>query len=140
AGALLFIPAASGRTFALFLAALFILAAGATFLETVANPYITILGPKETSEQRLNFAQSFNGVGAFVAPIVGGQFILSGIEHTPEELKQMSPGQLNDYLNAEAATVNIPYLVIAMIVLLVAILFLFTKLPEGEIEPSDEHL
>ena len=78
AGALLFIPAASSRTFGLFLAALFILAAGATFLETVANPYISILGPKETSERRLNFAQSFNGVGAFVAPLIGGKFILSG--------------------------------------------------------------
>jgi FHS family L-fucose permease-like MFS transporter len=69
AGALLFIPAASGRTFGLFLAAL-LSCSSATFLETVANPYISILGPKETSEQRLNFAQSFNGVGAFVAPLM----------------------------------------------------------------------
>src|SRR6185503_4388445 len=112
AGALLFIPAASGRTFGLFLAALFILAAGATFLETVANPYITILGPKETSEQRLNFAQSFNGVGAFLAPIIGGQFILSGIEHTPQEMASMRlSGQLGQYLQSEADTVKIPYLI-----------------------------
>src|SRR6188472_263573 len=120
AGALLFIPAASGRAFGLFLAALFILASGATFLETVANPYISVLGPKETSEQRLNFAQSFNGVGAFVAPIVGGQFILSGIEHTQDELNKMSPQQLNDYLNFEAGTIKMPYIVIGAVVLLVA--------------------
>lgn len=140
-GALLFIPAASGRTFGLFLAALFILASGATFLETVANPYITILGPKETSEQRLNFAQSFNGVGAFVAPIIGGKFILSGVEHTKEELNQMAAnGTLNAYLQSEADTVKIPYLVIAAVVILVTIGFLLTKLPEvKESSSADAH-
>jgi FHS family L-fucose permease-like MFS transporter len=130
AGALLFLPAASGRSYFLFLAALFVLASGATFLETVANPYISILGPKETSEQRLNFAQSFNGVGAFIAPVIGGAFILSGVEHSDEQLKAMSPEQLNAYLQSEASTVNIPYLIIAIIVIIVAIFFFFTRLPE----------
>jgi len=141
AGALLFIPAASGRTFGLFLAALFILAAGATFLETVANPYISVLGPKETSEQRLNFAQSFNGVGAFVAPLIGGKFILSGVEHTKEELNQMAAnGTLNAYLQSEADTVKIPYLIIAAVVVIVTIGFLFTKLPEvKESDSADAH-
>lgn len=141
AGALLFIPAASGRTFGLFLAALFILAAGATFLETVANPYISILGPKETSEQRLNFAQSFNGVGAFVAPIIGGKFILSGVEHTKEELNRMATdGTLNAYLQSEADTVKIPYLIIAAVVVLVTIGFLLTRLPEvKESAAADAH-
>ena len=129
-GVLLFYPAASARSYTFFLIALFIIAAGATFLETVANPYITKLGPKETSEQRLNFAQSFNGVGAFVAPIVGGQFILSGIEHTKEELSKMSPEQLNLYLQSEADTVKIPYLVIGALVLLVTFFFFVSKIPE----------
>ncbi|MGQ0739635.1 MAG: L-fucose:H+ symporter permease [Bacteroidota bacterium] len=130
AGALLFIPAASGRSFAIFLAALFIQAAGATFLETVANPYMTILGPKETAEQRLNFAQSFNGVGAFIAPVAGGAFILSGIEHTQEDITRMATdGTLNSYLQSEANTVKIPYLIIAAVVVFVAIGFLITKLP-----------
>jgi len=140
AGALLFIPAALSRSFALFLGALFIQAAGATFLETVANPYMTILGPKENSEQRLNFAQSFNGVGAVVAPIVGGTFILSGVEYTKEQLLSMSPDQLNSYLNTEASTVKIPYLIIAAVVILVAILFLFSKLPAvKESAEADAH-
>jgi len=141
AGALLFIPAASGRTFALFLAALFILAAGATFLETVANPYISILGPKETSEQRLNFAQSFNGVGAFMAPIIGGKFILSGVEHSKEELSRMTAdGTLDAYLQSEADTVKIPYLIIAAVVVVVTIGFLLTKLPEvKESAAADAH-
>jgi FHS family L-fucose permease-like MFS transporter len=129
-GALLFFPAAEARSYTFFLGALFIIASGATFLETVANPYITKLGSKETSEQRLNFAQSFNGVGAFLAPILGGKFILSGIEHTPEELKQMGTQQLNNYLNFEAGTVKIPYLIIAGIVFVVAVLFFITRIPE----------
>jgi len=136
-GALMFIPAASTRSYIFFLSALFIIASGATFLETVANPYIAILGDKETSEQRLNFAQSFNGVGAFVAPIMGGQFILSGIEHSKEELQNMSPAQLNNYLQSEANTVQIPYLVMACVVTFVGILFLFTKLPEVKEPDAD---
>ena len=129
-GAFLFVPAASTRSYTFFLVALFIIASGATFLETVANPYITKLGDKKTSEQRLNFAQSFNGVGAFIAPLIGGQFILSGIEHTKEQLDQMNPEQLNAYLSFEAGTIKLPYLIIGGIVLLVALFFLFTRLPE----------
>ncbi|OQY96040.1 MAG: L-fucose:H+ symporter permease [Sphingobacteriales bacterium UTBCD1] len=139
-GALLFIPAASAGSFALFLAALYIQAAGATFLETVANPYITILGPKETSERRLNFAQSFNGVGAVVAPIIGGTFILSGVEYSQEQLNAMVPDQLSAYLHSEASTVKIPYLIIACVVLLVAVLFIFSKLPAvKESADADTH-
>jgi len=135
-GALLFIPAASAQSYTFFLVALFIIASGATFLETVANPYISVLGDKETSAQRLNFAQSFNGVGAFVAPIVGGQVILSGVEHTPEELKRMSAGQLAAYLQSEASTVKIPYLVIGAIVIVLILLFIFTHIPDVKEDDS----
>ncbi|WP_374165762.1 L-fucose:H+ symporter permease [Arcticibacter sp. MXS-1] len=136
-GALLFIPAASARNYPFFLSAIFIIASGATFLETVANPYISILGDKETSEQRLNFAQSFNGVGAFLAPIIGGQFILSGIEHSDKDLQLMSPEQLNSYLQYEADTVKIPYMIIAAVVLLLIVLFIFTRLPEVQADDSE---
>lgn len=132
-GALLFIPAASSRNYAFFLAALFVIASGATFLETVANPYMTKLGDEKTGARRLNFAQSFNGVGAFMAPILGGQFILTGVEHSPAELQQMAAsGQLNSYLQSEADTVKIPYLIIALGVLILFALFAVSKLPEGE--------
>ena len=137
-GALLFIPAATDRSYTMFLVGLFIIASGATFLETVANPYITKLGDPATSEQRLNFAQSFNGVGAFVAPIIGGQFILSGIEHSKEELSGMDPMVLKQYLDAEAATVKIPYLVIAVIVLIVAAFFFVVKIPEIKEDGASE--
>ncbi len=138
-GALLFIPAASTREYFFFLVALFIIASGATFLETIANPYITILGDPSTSEQRLNFAQSFNGVGAFLAPLLGSKFILSGIEHSNAELKKMSPQQLHDYLGFEASTVKIPYLVMACVIVIVIILFLMTKLPEVQADDSAAH-
>lgn len=136
-GALLVIPAASERSYFFFLIAFFVIASGATFLEAVANPYIAVLGDKETSAQRLNFAQSFNGVGSFLAPILGGQFILSGIEYTQEELHSMSPEQLNAYLQFEADTVKIPYLIIAGAVILLIILFLFTHIPEVKEDDSE---
>ena len=139
-GALLFIPAASDRNYLLFLTGLFVIASGATFLETVANPYISILGPRETSEQRLNFAQSFNGLGAVVAPLIGTNFILSGIEHSKAELAAMSANhQLDAYLQSEANTVKIPYLVVALIVIFVGILFVFTKLPDVKEPDADAH-
>ncbi len=136
AGALLVIPAASA-SYGFFLLALFIIASGATFLETVANPYISILGDKESSEQRLNFAQSFNGVGAFIAPIVGGKFILSGIEYSKEAMASMSAVDKAAYLQSEADTVKIPYLVIGLVVLFIMVLFVFTKLPEVKEDDSE---
>lgn len=138
-GALLFLPAASSRSFNFFLFALFVIASGATFLETVANPYITKLGDEGSGARRLNFAQSFNGVGAFLAPLVGGKFILSGIEHSPEEVSRMAAtGQLQGYLQSEADTVKIPYLVIAGVVLLLLLLFVFSKLPETRLETNQK--
>jgi len=137
-GCILFVPAAADRSYTFFLFALFVIASGATFLETVANPYITKLGPRETSEQRLNFAQSFNGVGAVLAPIIGAKFILSGIEHSKEELASMTPQQLSEYLNYEAGTVRIPYIIIASVVFLVAILFFVTRIPEIREEGTED--
>ncbi|HEY4205417.1 MAG TPA: L-fucose:H+ symporter permease [Puia sp.] len=130
-GAVLFTIAASERNFIFFLVALFVQGSGAAFLETVANPYMANLGDPAKSEQRLNFAQSFNGLGAMVAPMIGAQFILSGIEHTKPELEAMRVnGTLGSYLQSEANMVKPPYYVIAGVVLLVALLFVFTKLPE----------
>ena len=86
-GAFLFIPAASVRVYGFFLFALFVMACGQGVLEVAANPYVTILGPPESSERRLNFAQSFNAVGALVTPIIGKAFILSGIEYTVAQIR-----------------------------------------------------
>ncbi len=139
-GALLFIPAASERSFPFFVFALFVSGSGAAFLETVGNPYIANLGEPGKSEQRLNLAQSFNGLGAMVAPLIGAKFILSGIEHTPAEIATMrANGTLQAYLQSEANTVKPPYLVIASVVILVIICFVFTKLPEIKEPDANAH-
>ncbi|WP_343702930.1 L-fucose:H+ symporter permease [Chitinophaga sp.] len=134
AGALLFFPAAEMRSFGLFLFALFLVAAGMTFLETAANPYITVMGPKETSVQRLNFAQAFNGLGAFVAAFFLSKVILSGKEYSPEQLSAMSPDALNNYLLSEARSVQAPYLAIAGVLLVVALVFRLVHFPKVQEE------
>lgn len=128
-GAILFFPAAEIRSFGFFLFALFLVAAGMTFLETAANPYITIMGAPETSVQRLNFAQAFNGLGAAVAGFFLSKVILSGKEFTAEQLNVMSPNELNNYLLSEARSVQVPYLTIAGVLLLVALLFRIVRFP-----------
>jgi len=137
-GTFLFYPAAELRHFGFFLIALFIIASGLTLLETAANPYITVLGDAETSTQRLNFAQSFNGLAAFLAPLMGGAFILSGKTLSEQEQQTMSAQQLNDYLAEEAGSVQIPFLVIGVVVLIVAVLIWKTQLPEILEEPETE--
>jgi len=129
-GAFLFFPAAETRSFIFFLTALFVIACGLTFLETAANPYITVLGEPETATQRINFAQSFNGLAATLAPLIGGRFILSGKNLSEQEETGMTAQQLNDYLNMEASAVKIPFIVVGVVVLTVAIFFWRTKLPE----------
>lgn len=112
-GAILFYPAAQNASFPFFLLALFILACGLTFLETAANPYITVLGDPKTSEFRLNLSQSFNGVGSFIGPIVGGSLFFGAT----------SSGQ-------DLGSVKLVYIAIAALVLLVAFLFVRTPMPE----------
>jgi FHS family L-fucose permease-like MFS transporter len=129
-GAFLFIPAASARVYGFFLFALFVMACGQGVLEVAANPYVTILGPAESSERRLNLAQSFNAVGALVTPIIGKAFILSGIEYSAAQLSVMTVDQLNAYSALEAGRVKGPYLAIMGIFLVVAALIYFAKLPE----------
>ncbi len=136
-GSLLFLPAADTRQYSYFLGALFIIACGLTFLETAANPYVTVLGPPETATQRLNFSQSFNGLAAFLAPLIGGKFILSGINHSEQELANMLPAVKEAYLVEEASSVKGPYLILGLIIILVAILFMFTKLPD--IKEEQQH-
>ena len=129
-GAFLFYPAASLRDFNFFLFALFVIASGLTFLETAANPYVNELGDPDSATQRLNFAQSFNGLAATLAPLIGGGIILSGKTLSDSEKTGMTTRQLNKYLDTEASAVQPPYLVIGIIVLLVALLLWKTKLPE----------
>lgn len=129
-GSFLFIPAASTQLYAFFLGALFVLACGLAFLETAANPYVTALGPKESASTRLNFSQSFNGLAAFLAPIIGGRYILSDTELSDAQIGAFSTQELSEFLTHEANSVKGPYLVVGILIVLVAVAFAFTKLPE----------
>jgi FHS family L-fucose permease-like MFS transporter len=139
-GAFLFVPAADARSYGLFLTALFIIGCGLTTLETAANPYAAVLGPPESATSRLNLAASFNGLAVFVAPIIGANMILSGKEYTKGQLAAMPDAIRSTYLNHEAAAVKLPYIVLGCVLVAVAVLFFFSKLPEvkaAEAEPSE---
>jgi len=129
-GAVLFLPASSSRIYGFFLFALFVMACGQSFLEVAANPYATILGPAASADRRLNFAQSFNAVGAVLSGLLGRTSILTGVEFTPAQLSAMSAAQLEAYRTAEISTVKGPYLMIAGIFVLVAVFIQLTHLPE----------
>lgn len=135
-GAVLFVPASSARVYSFFLLALFVMACGQSFLEVAANPYVTILGPAASAERRLNFAQSFNAVGAVLSPIVGRAFILTDVV-APSQIAAMSAGQLAAYRAAEASTVKGPYLIIAGIFVVVAVLIQLAHLPDVQEAPAE---
>ena len=114
-GALAFIP---GNTFVAFLGALFVIGCGLTFLETAANPYVTELGPKETASSRLNLSQTFNGMGCFMATLLVGGFLFR-----------------EDGGNTD---VSIPYAIMGVLVLLIALVFTKVELPEITREEDTE--
>ena len=129
-GAALFYPAAEVRSYGFFLVALFILASGIVFLETSGSGYITLVGDPATSARRINFSQSFNGLGAISAPIIGGLIIFSGVEYSPEQLANMSTQAIDSYRAIEAKQVQMPYVVISFILILLTLLIVVTKFPQ----------
>jgi FHS family L-fucose permease-like MFS transporter len=138
AGALLFYPAAQAREYSYFLAALFVIASGLAFLETSANPLMTVLGDPAKSEQRLNFAQAFNPAGAITGIFIGREFILSGHEPTAADLAAMSPAALEQFRAAEAHAVQAPYLVLAAVVLALAAIVAVVRFPaQANRPPAD---
>lgn len=130
AGALLFFPAANIPAFSFFLAALIVLAAGITALQVSANPYVSVLGPPETASSRLNLTQAFNSLGTTVAPYFGSLLILSTAPLAIEQVRQLQPAALKAYRLHEAATVKLPYLLIALALIALAVAIGLFKLPE----------
>jgi FHS family L-fucose permease-like MFS transporter len=94
-----------------------------------ANPYVTILGPAEGAERRLNFAQSFNAGGAVLSPILGRIFILTSAEFAPAQIAAMSSARLETYRGGEAGAVKGPYLMTAGVFIVIAVLIQFAHLP-----------
>ncbi|MDB5735844.1 MAG: L-fucose permease [Alphaproteobacteria bacterium] len=128
-GAFLFVPAAHLRIYGVFLAGLYIIAIGAGFLETSANPYIAILGDPKTASPRLNFAQAFNGVATVLGPLVGGYVIFSGVEYTPAQQAAMGPAAVDQWRATEAAAVGPPYLVLGILMVVIASAIALTRYP-----------
>jgi FHS family L-fucose permease-like MFS transporter len=131
-GCLLFYPAAGLHSYPLFLVAFFVLASGITLLQVAANPYVTILGNPETASSRLTMTQAFNSLGTTIAPFFGALFILGIGVKTADEVKLLNAGELSAYQAAQAAAVQTPYLLLAAILFLIAIVFALIKLPEIE--------
>jgi len=141
-GTSLFWPAAAIGQYGPFLIALFFVGCGSATLETAANPFIAQFGPVETSEQRLNFSQSFNPPGTITGVIVGAYFILSGIENSPAKVLQMkTAGTYGAYLHMEIMRVVPTYVVISGLVMLFALLIGLTKFPaiQREHEGGGDH-
>ncbi len=128
-GALCFIPAASVPSFPLFLIALGIVAAGMTFLQVAANPYVSALGPPKTASSRLNMAGAFNSFGTTIAPYIGSLFILGTVPLTVGELHSLTPQAFHAYQVAQANVVKLPYTVIAAILITFALAMALYKLP-----------
>ena len=131
-GAILFVPAASAASYALFLTALVILAGGITGLQVSANPYVDLLGKPATASSRLDLTQAFNSLGTTLAPKIGGLLILSAAPLAIAQLRQLSPQALHAYRVQQAASVKLPYAVITIALILLAVLIGTFKLPKVE--------
>jgi len=132
AGAFLFTPAAIVVSFTLFLTALMVLAAGITGLQVAANPYVVVLGKPQTASSRLDLTQAFNSLGTTIAPKLGGLLILTAAPLAMEQLRQLTPQALQAYRASEASTVKLPYAVIAVALLMLAVVIGASKLPKIE--------
>jgi len=129
-GCLLFYPAASYRVFGIFMLAYFILAGGMTILQVAANPFVAVLGSEDGASSRLNLSQAFNSLGTAIAPAVGALFILSDTIKTEDEIAALSETAKDTYLASEASAVQMPFLGLALFIGLIAVIFLFAKLPK----------
>ena len=140
-GCLFFYPAASFRAFPVFLIGYFILAGGITILQVAANPYVALLGSESGASSRLNLSQAFNSLGTTIAPVVGALFLLSDSVKTSEEIAILSEIEKTNYYVAEAATVQTPFVLIALSIAVLALIFRFIKLPKVMQEsPKDGYL
>lgn len=128
-GAFLFVPAANHQSYNYFLIALFVIACGLTILETAANPFATALGDASSATQRLNLAQSFNGLAVALAPAIGARVILTK-GYTDQELAGMSDSVRKVALATEAYSVKTPYTILGMVLLAIAVVFYFIQLPD----------
>lgn len=138
AGALIFIPAALTRTYALFLFGLFVQGTGMAMLQTASNPYITILGPTESAAKRISIMGISNKVAGAIAPIVLGAVALKNVDSLKVRLVNMNALDKITELNALASRVILPYIVIIIVLIILSVLVYFSTLPEIDTDHEDE--
>jgi FHS family L-fucose permease-like MFS transporter len=137
-GALVFIPAALSRTYVLFLLGLFIQGTGLAILQTAANPYITILGPRESAAKRISIMGICNKIAGALAPIILGAIALKNADEIVARIESMDAAQKAAELNELATRVITPYLAIMGVLIVLAILIYFSSLPEVDTDKEDE--
>jgi len=137
-GALVFIPAAEARAYWMFLTAIFIQGLGMTLLQTASNPYITILGPIESAARRISIMGIANKVAGALGSVIFGALLLSGIDGVREQIKTVSPDEKSVLLDTMADSVVIPYLIMAVVLVILGVLIRKAPLPHVEAAPIDE--
>ena len=137
-GALLFHPAADERSFSLFMAAIFVLGSGITFLQVAINPYVAVLGSETTTPSRLTFSQAFNALGTTFAPIAAAVYLLKDEVKNAAEINHLDYIDRSIYLQAEALAIQIPSLYIALGAIILALIFSVTKLPYVNLTAEEE--
>ncbi|MBZ4037518.1 sugar MFS transporter [Flavobacterium sp. 17A] len=143
AGAILFYPAAEARTFSLFLVALFVMGTGLAVLQTASNPYVVVIGPRESAAARISVLGIANKLAGFLAPLLLTSLVLSNIgDYSADKIAVMSAGQKETALDALALQLQTPYMYMAAIMLVLAVLVKFSPLPEINLddEGQAEHL
>ncbi|HEX8677415.1 MAG TPA: MFS transporter, partial [Segetibacter sp.] len=137
-GALIFIPAAISRTYVLFLLGLFVQGTGLAILQTASNPYITIIGPRESAAKRISIMGICNKVAGAIAPIVLGAITLQNADSLVSRLQTMDPAQKALELDALASKVIVPYILIIAVLLVLAFFTYKSGLPEIDTDKEDE--
>lgn len=137
-GSLIFIPAAQSRTFGLFLTGLFVQGMGLALLQTASNPYISIVGPIESAAKRISIMGICNKIAGMLSPIILGALVLKNATGIEEQVAKATDAAVkNDLLNELAARVINPYIIIAVVLLLLALVIKKSSLPEIDIDKDD---
>jgi FHS family L-fucose permease-like MFS transporter len=137
-GALIFIPAALTRTYAIFLIGLFVQGSGLAVLQSASNPYITIIGPAESAAKRISIMGIFNKFAGVLAPIALGAVVLKNIDGFTTNLSKLNPAEKVAELNELASRVILPYILIVIVLVVLAVLIYFSSLPEIDTDHEDE--
>jgi FHS family L-fucose permease-like MFS transporter len=137
-GALIFIPAALTRTYAIFLIGLFVQGSGLAVLQSASNPYITIVGPAESAAKRISIMGIFNKSAGVLAPIALGAVVLKDIDAFTAKLATLGAAEKAAQLNELASRVIVPYVLIVVVLLILAVLIYFSGLPEIDTDHEDE--